>query len=54
MVDADILSEIWQNREQIPQSQLDNEDYLPDIKEQPSQLAALLGTKEFMLLEEIV
>ena len=52
VVDADILLEIRQQREYV-QVEIDNDEYLPDIEEPPSQLAALLGSKEFMLLEEI-
>ena len=53
VVDADILVEIRQQWEDVQQVEIDNDDYLPDIKETPSQLAALLGSKEFMLLEDI-
>ena len=52
VVDADILLEIRQQREYV-QVEIDNDEYLPDIEEPPSQLAVLLGSKEFMLLEEI-
>ena len=52
VVDADILLEIRQQREYV-QVEIDHDEYLPDIEEPPSQLAALLGSKEFMLLEEI-
>ena len=53
VVDADILVEIRQQWEYVQQVEIDNDDYLPDIKETPSQLAVLLGSKEFMLLEDI-
>ena len=52
-MDADILVEIRQQQEYVQQVEIDNDDYLPDIKETPSQLAALLGSKGFMLLEDI-
>ena len=52
VVDTNILSEIRQQQEYV-QVEIYNDEYLPDIKEPPSQLPALLGSKEFMLLEEI-
>ena len=53
VVDAAILLEIRQQREYVQQVEIDNDEYLPDIDKPPSQLAVLLGSKEFMLLEEI-